>query len=49
MNIIEALKTIIEPERVTANPTMLERHSKDESYHTPCLPDAVVVPQNTGK
>lgn len=47
MNIVEALKEIVEPERVTANPTMLAQHSKDESYHTPKLPDAVIFPKTT--
>nr|WP_217367157.1 FAD-linked oxidase C-terminal domain-containing protein [Brevibacillus sp. AF8] len=32
-------------ERVSTNPTVLEHHSHDESYHTPHLPDVVVFPQ----
>lgn len=44
---VDELKKIIDPDRVTINPTMLEQHSKDESYHPPCLPDAVVFPKTT--
>ncbi|MBN6186801.1 FAD-binding protein [Aneurinibacillus sp. BA2021] len=44
---IAALQKIIEAERVTVNQTMREQHSKDESYHTPKLPDVVVFPKST--
>lgn len=44
MKWLEELRTIIPEDRVSTNPTVLERHSKDESYHTPRLPDAVVFP-----
>jgi D-lactate dehydrogenase (cytochrome) len=44
MKWLEELRTIIPDDRVSTNPTVLERHSKDESYHTPRLPDAVVFP-----
>jgi D-lactate dehydrogenase (cytochrome) len=47
LNLIEELKDIIDPERVSTNPTVLEHHSHDESYHPPHLPDVVVFPKNT--
>lgn len=45
MDYIQQLKGWLGDERVTANPTVLEHHSHDESYHTPHLPDVVVFPQ----
>lgn len=42
MKWLEELRTIIPEDRVSTNPTVLDRHSKDESYHTPRLPDVVV-------
>jgi D-lactate dehydrogenase (cytochrome) len=47
MNWLNELQTIIPKDRVSTNPTVLERHSKDESYHTPHLPDVVVFPIST--
>jgi D-lactate dehydrogenase (cytochrome) len=47
MNLAEALKQWIAEDRVSTNPTILEQHSKDESYHTPHLPDVVVFPVST--
>lgn len=38
------LKAITAEDRATANETMLHQHSKDESHHTPVLPDVVVFP-----
>lgn len=47
MNLVLELQKIVSADRVTTNPTILEQHSKDESYHTPSLPDVVVFPENT--
>lgn len=47
MNLISELQTILSADRVTNNQTILEQHSKDESYHQPALPDAVVFPKTT--
>ncbi|MBM7646714.1 D-lactate dehydrogenase (cytochrome) [Scopulibacillus daqui] len=38
------LKKITDEKRVTENETILEHHSKDESHHTPVLPETVVFP-----
>lgn len=43
------LKKLTADERATANDTMLHQHSKDESHHTPVLPDAVVFPASTAE
>lgn len=45
--LMEALREFIPEDRVTNNQTILEQHSKDESYHTPSLPDIVVFPTTT--
>lgn len=45
MSYIEELVGLLGSERVTTNPTVLEHHSHDESYHTPHLPEVVVFPQ----
>lgn len=42
---VNELKELLDEERVSQNPTVLEQHSKDESYHTPSLPDVVVFPK----
>lgn len=47
MILLEELRVILSEDQVTVNETMLEQHSKDESYHTPHLPDVVVFPENT--
>jgi D-lactate dehydrogenase (cytochrome) len=46
MNLVEELRKILTDEQISVNPTVLELHSKDESYHTPHLPDAVVFPKS---
>lgn len=43
------LKNMTAEDRATANETMLQQHSKDESHHTPVLPDAVVFPTSTAE
>lgn len=47
MNLVEELRKLIDSERVTANPTILAQHGKDESYHQERLPDVVVFPTST--
>ncbi|MEH7440770.1 FAD-linked oxidase C-terminal domain-containing protein [Bacillus sp. JJ1122] len=42
---LEDLKRMVGAENVTMNESVLELHSRDESSHTPCLPDAVAFPQ----
>lgn len=44
--LLEELNKILPGDQVSINPTVLEQHSKDESYHTPHLPDVVVFPKN---
>lgn len=46
MNLVNELQKIISEDRVTANETLLEQHSHDESYHEPRLPDVVVFPES---
>ncbi|AQQ52411.1 FAD-binding oxidoreductase [Planococcus lenghuensis] len=46
MNYLEELKGILGPEQVSVNEAVLDRHSRDESYHEPVKPDAVVFPLN---
>lgn len=45
--ISEILKRELSEEQVTVNETVRELHSKDESYHSPELPDIVVFPKTT--
>ncbi|WP_163100244.1 FAD-binding oxidoreductase [Peribacillus alkalitolerans] len=46
-DLISALRSVLPEEQVTINQTILEQHSKDESYHAPSLPDIVVFPTTT--
>ena len=41
------LKTILDERRVSAGVSVLNLHAHDESFHQPCLPDAVVWPHTT--
>lgn len=47
MNLVSDLAALLSPEQVSANQSVLEHHSKDESYHLPKLPDVVVFPEST--
>ncbi len=49
MNLTEALHQLVGHEQVSVNPTMLEQHSRDESYHRPHTPDVVVFPRNAAE
>lgn len=44
-NLLHALKNILKESQITTNKTVLEQHSKDESYHAASLPDIVVFPE----
>lgn len=46
---IADLRELLDEGQVSENVTILEQHSKDESYHTPKLPDVVVYPKNTAE
>ena len=41
---LDELRNLLSSERVSTNEVILDQHSKDESYHKPFLPDAVVFP-----
>ena len=45
--LVLALRSVLSESQVTINQTILEQHSKDESYHAPSLPDIVVFPKTT--
>lgn len=42
----QALRDILPTEQLSDNSTILEHHSKDESYHLPVKPDIVVFPKS---
>jgi D-lactate dehydrogenase (cytochrome) len=44
---IEAIRSIVGPERVSAGESILDLHSKDESFHPRRKPDVVVWPLST--
>lgn len=44
---IQSLQNALTEEQVTVNQTIRELHGRDESYHTPSLPDIVVFPHST--
>lgn len=46
-SLIEELSKHLEISQITQNEALLEQHSKDESYHVPHKPLAVVFPKNT--
>ncbi|WP_408007368.1 FAD-binding oxidoreductase [Pseudalkalibacillus sp. A8] len=43
--VYEELRVFLGDHQVSMNETILEQHSKDESYHTPSSPDIVVFPE----
>lgn len=47
MSILSDLQTLLRIDQVTVNDTMRDHHSRDESYHTPVLPDVVVFAETT--
>lgn len=47
MELLADLQAIIDKQRVTANETILDGHSKDESHYEPQRPDVVVFPEST--
>ncbi|WP_420913231.1 FAD-binding oxidoreductase [Indiicoccus explosivorum] len=42
--VLEELKQLLSEDRVSTNESVLDQHSRDESYHEPVMPDAVVFP-----
>lgn len=45
--IVEQLHSFLDDDQISTNQTILQLHSKDESHHTPSLPDIVVFPKST--
>ncbi|MCL1702886.1 FAD-linked oxidase C-terminal domain-containing protein [Lysinibacillus sp. Bpr_S20] len=45
--LVIALRSVLTDSQVTINQTILEQHSRDESYHHDSLPDIVVFPATT--
>lgn len=45
--LVIALRSVFTDSQVTINQTILEQHSRDESYHHDSLPDIVVFPATT--
>ncbi|MFD1335914.1 FAD-binding oxidoreductase [Oceanobacillus iheyensis] len=46
-SLIEELSKYLDTAQITQNETLLEQHSKDESYHAPHKPLAVIFPKDT--
>ncbi|MDA8206002.1 MAG: FAD-binding oxidoreductase [Thermaerobacter sp.] len=46
-NLVAALKEIMDSDRVSTGTSIRAQHSRDYSYHRPCLPDVVVFPETT--
>ena len=42
---IDSLKSIVDPERVSTGDSVMELHSKDESFHERCRPEVVLFPR----
>ncbi|UCH27508.1 MAG: FAD-binding protein [Trueperaceae bacterium] len=47
LKLVDELKTILAPERVVTNRTVLEQHARGESFDEAALPDVVVYPEST--
>lgn len=47
MRTAEDLSAILREDQVSTGTSVLEQHSRDESYHHPVTPDCVVFPENT--
>ncbi|WP_232698834.1 FAD-binding oxidoreductase [Brevibacillus daliensis] len=47
MSLYDNLCRILTKDQVSISESVLELHSKDESYHTPITPDVVVFPEST--
>ncbi|MFY4774465.1 FAD-binding oxidoreductase [Metabacillus sp. RGM 3146] len=45
MNLVKEMTMLLSEDQVSINRTILEQHSKDESYHRPASPDIVVFPK----
>ncbi|PPA94029.1 FAD-binding oxidoreductase [Brevibacillus laterosporus] len=46
MNYLNDLRQLFRDDQVSVSESVLELHSKDESYHMPVLPDVVVFPES---
>ncbi|MCA1060700.1 FAD-binding protein [Rossellomorea aquimaris] len=45
--LLDELREVVGSHQVTVNETVLDQHSRDESYHTPSPPDVVVFPESS--
>jgi D-lactate dehydrogenase (cytochrome) len=46
LDLIQDLQAILSPNQVSSSQSVLEHHSKDESWHPPVLPNVVVFPES---